>query len=48
MKMSGFNLFQLASTMEIEWIVVNHQGVPQGRFGREEIRLLAAGKKPRT
>jgi hypothetical protein len=47
-EMSGFTLFQMASTMAVEWIVVNHRGVPQGQFSRAEIRLLAAGMKPKN
>ncbi len=47
-KLPGLSLFQLASTMAVEWIIVNHKGAPQGEFSREEIRLLAAGKKPKN
>jgi len=34
--------------MAVEWIVVNHKGIPQGQFNRQEIQLLAAGKKPKN
>jgi hypothetical protein len=44
----GLSLFHLASTMAVEWIVVNHKGIPQGQFNRQEIQLLAAGKKPKN
>ena len=47
-ELPGLSFFQLASTMAIEWVVVNHKGIPQGQFSREEIRLLAAGKKPKN